>query len=83
VANNHQQNGQVTFPVPRQATLLAFTDGLVERRGETLDVGLQRLRAATSGELCPLDSLLTKVVSNVMTGTSQDDTAILGLRWTS
>ena len=26
------------------ATLLAFTDGLVERRGEVLDVGLARLR---------------------------------------
>ena len=25
--------GQVTFPVPPQATLLAFTDGLVERQG--------------------------------------------------
>ena len=83
VANDHQQYGQVTFPVPREATLLAFTDGLVERRGEILDVGLERLRAATSGELCPLDNLLTKVVTSAMTGTSQDDTAILGLRWTS
>jgi len=83
VPNGHAQYAEVTFSVPRQATLLAFTDGLVERRGEPLDVGLQRLRAATSGELCPLDNLLTKVVANVMAGTAQDDTAILGLRWTN
>src|SRR5581483_8462367 len=33
-----------TVPMPDSATLLAFTDGLIERRGEILDVGLQRLR---------------------------------------
>ena len=80
---NHEQYRQVKFPVPRNATLLAFTDGLVKRRGETLDVGLQRLRASTTGESGPLDSLLTKVVSNVLDDASQDDTAILGLRWTN
>ena len=35
----------VTFTVPPHGTLLAFTDGLVERRGESLDAGLKRLRA--------------------------------------
>jgi hypothetical protein len=83
VSNGHEQYGEVTFSVPRHATLLAFADGLVERRGETLDVGLQRLRTATYGELCRLDNLLTKVVTNVMVGTAQDDSAILGLRWTN
>jgi serine phosphatase RsbU (regulator of sigma subunit) len=82
VANNGGY-GQVTFPVPRHATLLAFTDGLVERRGESLDVGLQRLRAASSGDNGPLDNLLTKVVDDVMTDAFRDDTAILGLRWTN
>jgi serine phosphatase RsbU (regulator of sigma subunit) len=82
VATNGQY-GQVTFAVPHHATLLAFTDGLVERRGETLDVGLQRLRAATTGDDGPLDNLLTKVVDDVMTDAFLDDTAILGLRWTN
>src|SRR4029077_6140587 len=35
---------EVTTSVPQRATLVAFTDGLVERRGEILDVGLARLR---------------------------------------
>ena len=39
------------------ATLVAFTDGLVERRGEVLDVGLARLRDAATGPLA-LDDLL-------------------------
>ena len=38
----------VTITIPPAATLLAFTDGLVERRGEILDVGLSRLRDAAS-----------------------------------
>jgi serine phosphatase RsbU (regulator of sigma subunit) len=77
------QYRQVTFPVPPHATLLAFTDGLVERRGESLDVGLERLRAASRGDDGPLDNLLTKLVDDVMTHASRDDTAILGLRWTN
>ncbi len=81
--DNNGHYGQVTFSVPRQATLLAFTDGLVERRGESLDIGLQRLRVATTGDNGPLDNLLTKVVDDVMTDASRDDTAILGLRWTT
>ncbi len=34
------------FTVPPRATLLAYTDGLIERRGEVLDAGLERLRRA-------------------------------------
>ena len=78
---NESDYGQVTFPVPPHATLLTFTDGLVERRGENLDVGLERLRIATTGDNGPLDNLLTKVVDKVMTDAYPDDTAILGLRW--
>src|SRR5580765_229800 len=32
----------VTVQIPPRATILAFTDGLFERRGETIDVGLER-----------------------------------------
>src|SRR5579884_3904324 len=34
-----------TVSAPPGATLLAFTDGLVERRGESIEVGLERLRS--------------------------------------
>ncbi len=35
--------------VPEGATLVMYTDGLIERRGETLDDGIARLEAALSG----------------------------------
>jgi serine phosphatase RsbU (regulator of sigma subunit) len=72
-----------TVSVPPGATLLAFTDGLVERRGEILDAGLGRLQQAARGGNGLLDDLLTKVIADLSNNDSEDDIAILGLRWTS
>jgi hypothetical protein len=65
------------------ATLLAFTDGAVERRGEVIDTGLERLRAtaaAADGE--PLATLLDRLMAIPDVAGGRDDTVILGLRWT-
>ncbi len=35
------------FVVPDHATLMAFTDGLIERRDESIDIGLERLRSCS------------------------------------
>ena len=70
-----------TVPAPGSATLLAFTDGLVERRGEDLDRGLARLREAATGNHLALPELLGKLVAEVRHGPTDDDTAIVGLRW--
>ena len=70
----------VTGPV----TLLAFTDGLVERRDEGIDVGLDRLRdAAASADGQPLQQLLDDLVTRLTDDRRRDDTVLLGLRWTS
>lgn len=66
--------------MPPAATLLAFTDGLVERRGESIDAGLERLQNAATGNHCDLDQLLSRLVEELRYG-SDDDTAIAGLRW--
>jgi serine phosphatase RsbU (regulator of sigma subunit) len=71
------------FDVPVGATLLAYTDGLVERRGETLDVGLERLRATAVTAELPLDDLLVRLGDEMATEGHTDDTAILGVRWLS
>jgi serine phosphatase RsbU (regulator of sigma subunit) len=71
----------VTLRLPPRGTLLVFTDGLVERRGEGLDIGFQRLRASTRGTEGSLEELLTKVVHDVTFEGSEDDTAVLGIRW--
>ncbi|MFZ1995541.1 MAG: PP2C family protein-serine/threonine phosphatase, partial [Solirubrobacteraceae bacterium] len=72
-----------TVAVPSDATLLAFTDGLVERRGESIDQGLDRLRTAATGDDVGLPELLARLVSEMANGRSEDDIAIVGVRWKS
>ena len=67
--------------VPDNCTLLAYTDGLVERRGELLDTGLEHLRQSVVRSDRPLDRLLSDVVEELTSKGSDDDIAILGLRW--
>lgn len=65
------------------ATLLAFTDGAMERRGEDLDTGLERLRATASrAAALSLPEVLDGLMQMATDG-GRDDTVILGLRWTS
>jgi serine phosphatase RsbU (regulator of sigma subunit) len=73
--------GEVTMPIPPECTILAFTDGLIEQRGQNLDEGLTRLLdVAIRGE-SPLDELIATIVSELTPQGSDDDLAILGLRW--
>jgi serine phosphatase RsbU (regulator of sigma subunit) len=76
-----------TFPMVSVAmspgtTLLAYTDGLVERRGHSISSGIDRLReAARSDE--SLDRMLDKVLSDLIPSGPSDDVALLGMRWKS
>jgi len=70
-----------TVTIPTNGTLLAYTDGLVERRGETLDIGLERLRKAALDVSGSIDDMLARVLAQAIPSGSADDTAILGLRW--
>jgi serine phosphatase RsbU (regulator of sigma subunit) len=72
-----------TVTATGRATLLAFTDGLVERRGESLDAGLARLREAARSHDSELPELLRELVTDLHHEPSEDDTAIVGLRWTT
>ena len=72
-----------TVSAPPASTLVAFTDGLVEHRGEDLDQSLDRLRRAAVGQHIALAELLGKLVSDLQSGAAADDIAIVGLRWTS
>ncbi len=67
---------------PPGATLLAFTDGLVERRGESIEVGLERLRAEVGSNHTSLDDLLAGVVAKLRED-AFDDTAVAGIQWLS
>jgi serine phosphatase RsbU (regulator of sigma subunit) len=71
-------DARVTGP----ATLLAFTDGAVERRGEVIDTGLERLRsAAAAADGQPLPTVLDRLMQPSTVAGGRDDTVILGLRW--
>ncbi len=64
------------------STLFAFTDGLVERRDEDLELGLDRLAAATIAPAeVSLDELLTTVLATMTEDATSDDIAILAFRW--
>ncbi len=67
--------------IERGATVLLFTDGLVERRGEDLDTGLTRLRQAVT-ELAgrPLPDLCDELVERLVHGRPDDDVALVAVR---
>ncbi len=70
-----------SIDTPPAATLLAFTDGLVERRGESIDAGLARLQRAVSTNHVALDDLLGRLIDDLRRDGADDDTAIAALRW--
>ncbi len=72
---------EVCFSVPDGATLIGFTDGLVERRGEHLDIGLERLRRAALGSVGPIEGVLDYLATQLIPDGATDDLVILGLRW--
>ena len=72
----------VTTPVEPGTTVMLFTDGLFERRGEPIDVGLERVRQAADRST-GLDELVDGVFEALGAGTNEDDTAILAIRWTA
>ena len=69
---------ELTISVAAGTTLLAFTDGLVERHGEIIDVGLERLRRAASHAEPTLEELISNLTAELE---HRDDAAIIGIRW--
>jgi serine phosphatase RsbU (regulator of sigma subunit)/anti-sigma regulatory factor (Ser/Thr protein kinase) len=69
----------LTVPFPAGSTLVLYTDGLVERRGESIDDGLERLRAI--GErIDDVDSLCTRLLEEMVEDEPPDDVAVVAAR---
>jgi anti-sigma regulatory factor (Ser/Thr protein kinase) len=72
---------EVEVVVEADSTLLLYTDGLIERRGEPLDASLARLRAAASFGGEELDAFCDRVVKATLDpGGPDDDVALLAVR---
>jgi serine phosphatase RsbU (regulator of sigma subunit) len=74
---------EAAVALPRRATLLAYTDGVIERRDRVIDEGIARLQEALGSADSSLsaDELADKLIREVaeVTG-ADDDVALLVLR---
>ncbi|WP_329571665.1 SpoIIE family protein phosphatase [Kitasatospora sp. NBC_01266] len=71
---------QITRPLLPAQVLLLYTDGLVERRHEDIDVSLARLAELPLRAGADLEDLLDTVLHRLAAGPAQDDTALLAAR---
>jgi serine phosphatase RsbU (regulator of sigma subunit) len=76
------------MPFARGDLLLLYTDGLVERRGESIDLGLGRLQSAAEelltevDDATDLDDVLADLSEAVSDPDRHDDVAVLAFRRT-
>ncbi|MFI5734915.1 SpoIIE family protein phosphatase [Kribbella sp. NPDC051587] len=70
---------EAEYVVPARATLLLYTDGLVERRRESLDTGMAKAAAALLRRRSdPMDELATGLMAELAPATGyEDDVALL------
>jgi anti-sigma regulatory factor (Ser/Thr protein kinase) len=80
ITRGRRSAGRLT--VPAGSTVIAFSDGLIERRGESIDDGLQRLdRAAGANAGLGIEELADAIVAGAVgEEVREDDIALLCLR---
>jgi serine phosphatase RsbU (regulator of sigma subunit) len=72
---------EATVPLPARGALVAFTDGLIERRDEPLDTGLARLRAAAAAPIGDVDALVARLIDELAHDGAEDDIALVAVSW--
>lgn len=74
------ERADASCDLPGRSTVLLYTDGLVERRGESLDHGLTRLRQrAAALSRYGLNEMCDELLAGLAAGT-HDDVALLAVR---
>lgn len=70
-----------TFVLPHGASFIGYTDGLIERREEDIDAGMERLiRVAEEGADRGPEALVTHLLETLRSDDASDDIATLVLR---
>jgi anti-sigma regulatory factor (Ser/Thr protein kinase)/putative methionine-R-sulfoxide reductase with GAF domain len=77
-ATRHPTYEQREHPIEPGCALVLYTDGLVERAGESLDAGLERLTMVVRDGGADLERLGDRLVDELLPeGASEDDAALL------
>jgi serine phosphatase RsbU (regulator of sigma subunit)/CheY-like chemotaxis protein len=72
---------EATFELPSGSALVLYTDGLVERRGESLDDGVARLERQLADPFTSSDELADRLIVRMCADTvRRDDVALLVVR---
>ena len=66
--------------LPQDSTLVLYTDGLIEHRGEDIDVGIETLRAVLAPEAASAHDLCERVATGLCHSAAEDDLAVLMAR---
>jgi hypothetical protein len=75
--------GESEITMDRGSTVLLYTDGLVERRGQSLDDGLAKLRStvrALASQPLGFDELCDRVLEQMLPPRPEDDVALVAVR---
>jgi sigma-B regulation protein RsbU (phosphoserine phosphatase) len=65
-------------PMPEGAVMVLYTDGLIERRGENLDDGMERLACTPSADTA--EAVCRQITRVMLADGAQDDVAIVAVR---
>ncbi|MBB5873436.1 CheY-like chemotaxis protein/anti-sigma regulatory factor (Ser/Thr protein kinase) [Allocatelliglobosispora scoriae] len=69
-----------SFTLAPGDTLVLYTDGLIERRGEILDIGLERLVAAAGTPEPDLEQYASRLLDELVPEVPSDDIALVAIR---
>ena len=71
---------ETTFRLVPGSTLLLYTDGLVEKRGVSIQEGLERLESLAADGDQDIDALCETILGSMVQGVVSDDVALLAIR---
>jgi GAF domain-containing protein/anti-sigma regulatory factor (Ser/Thr protein kinase) len=79
----HPRYGAATIELPPDATIVLYTDGLVERRDRPLETGLARLAEIAAEAGADPDEVCTQLIAELVDSDTTDDVALLVVRTSS